>query len=152
MIHPTHLLHYVIRPVLKDLNLYSPQAERLLLGTACKESECGLWLKQIGGGPALGIYQMEPDTHLDHLMFLDRRVPLKLKVRAWGTGQDDMAGNLYYATAMCRVHYLRVPEPIPNDLPAQAAYYKKYYNTEKGAATIQEYIDAWNTFVPTGIV
>ena len=63
MIQPEHLVKYVIEPVLKTLDLYSEDAVNLVLGTACVESECGRWLHQLGTGPALGIYQMEPDTH-----------------------------------------------------------------------------------------
>ena len=159
MIDPTHLLEHIIRPVLKDLDLWSPQAERLVLGTACKESECGRWLVQLGGGPALGIYQMEPATHNDiwenFLVFPGktdlRNVVKKYMPQLW-TEQQLLIGNLYYATALCRIHYLRVPEPIPDDLPRQAAYWKRFYNSEKGAGTVQEYIEAWRRFVPAGVV
>lgn len=51
-----------------------------------------------------------------------------------------------YAAMMCRIHYRRVSEPLPaaGDLPAQAAYWKKWYNTELGAGTEAEYIEHWN--------
>ena len=48
MIDSVHLTKYVIRPVLKIWGLHSENAERLVLGTACQESHCGLWLKQLG--------------------------------------------------------------------------------------------------------
>jgi len=54
---------------------------------------------------------------------------------------------------MCRIHYLRVPEPIPDTIQGQAAYWKMHYNTELGAGTPQEYILSWYRFVPaTGVV
>ena len=151
MIDPRHLLEHVIRPVLKDLDLWSVPAERLVLGTACQESACGMWLVQLRG-PAKGIFQMEPATH-DDLWgnFLTYKPELAGKVSQWAINKahlpEEMVGNLYYATAMCRIHYLRVPEPIPNDLHGQAQYYKTYYNTEKGKATVEEYMNAWNRFV-----
>lgn len=153
MIDPGHLLNYVIRPVLKNLDLWSEAAERLVLGTACQESECGRWLHQLGGGPALGIFQMEPATWDDIATnFLVYRKELDAKVEKWACVQgpldaEEMIGNLYYATAMCRVHYLRVPEPIPDYLGGQAAYWKKYYNTELGRGTVQEYLNSWNRFI-----
>src|SRR6266404_8998054 len=137
MIDPFQLVEHVIRPVLKDLGLYSDNAERLVLGTACQESECGRWLHQRGDGPALGIYQMEPVTHDDIWdNFLEYKEELKARVLHCGVdgrfdSEKHMIGNLYYATAMCRIHYLRVPEPIPANLTTQAEYWKKYYNTER---------------------
>src|SRR5688572_28738068 len=142
MIDPIHLRTYVIRPVLKDLGLWSEPAEKLILGTACQESQCGRWLRQIGEGPALGIFQMEPATHNDLWNnFLDHRPEIARKVKLFVAGlapsAEQLVGNLYYATAMCRIHYLRVPEPIPNTLEEQAAYWKKFYNSELGKGKVE---------------
>ena len=41
----------------------------------------------------------------------------------------------------------RVSEPIPKTLELQAEYYKKYYNTAGGKATVDEYITNYNNFV-----
>jgi len=154
MIDPNHLLRYVIRPVLESLGLHSVAAERLVLGTACQESECGRWLVQVGG-PALGIYQMEPATYdslwLDFLAYQPRLAP---KVKQFCSGlvlnsSREMIWNLAYATAMCRVHYYRDPQLIPTDLPGQAEYYKRVYNTAAGAATPEQYRKNWQRFVGT---
>jgi len=152
MIDPIHLLIYVIRPTLKSLDLWSIEAEQLVLGTACQESECGRWLKQLGGGPAVGIYQMEPATHDDIWKnFLEYKEVLVDKLAAFyfDGNSNELVGNLYYATAMCRIHYLRVPEAIPVGLRKQAEYWKRFYNTELGAGTIDEYIQSWERFVGT---
>lgn len=148
MIDPEQLLRFIIRPVLQSLGLHSVAAERLVLGTACQESECGRWVKQIGG-PALGIYQMEPDTWLDHLKWLDSHPELKSKCQSWSAGHGffDLIGNLHYATAMCRIHYWRVPTALPTDLPGQAAYWKRHYNTAAGAGTEEQYRSNWRRFV-----
>lgn len=155
MIDANQLLHEIIRPVLRDMGLGGVYAEALVLGTACQESHCGLWLVQLDQGPARGIFQMEPATHDDIWnRFLSDRQDLANKVRRWrlqygnGMGADEMTGNLYYATAMCRIHYLRVPEPIPETLPGQAKYYKKYYNTAAGSATEADYLLNWGQFAP----
>jgi len=152
VIDPGQLLQHIIRPVLQSLNLYSIAAERLVLGTACQESECGRWVRQIGG-PALGIYQMEPATYDDlWTNFLAYQPTLGPKVKKYAAGlvlsnADELVGNLYLATAMCRVHYYRVKEPLPDDLPGQAAYWKQYYNTPSGAGTEAQYRSSWNRFV-----
>lgn len=157
MIDPVQLLNHIIRPVLHDLDLWSPEAERLVLGTACKESECGRWLVQLGGGPALGVYQMEAATHADlWAHFIYGRDALRVKLNKICPEPDpppsQLVGNLFYATAMCRIHYLRAPGAIPADLPGQAAYWKRVYNTPLGAGTVDEYISAWRQFVPAGVV
>lgn len=157
MIDPLQLLNHIIRPVLHDLDLWSPEAERLVLGTACKESECGRWLVQLGGGPALGIYQMEPATHSDlWAHYIYGRDALRLRLQKFCSQAEPPANeliwNLAYATAMCRIHYYRAPEKIPDDLPGQAQLWKLRYNTPLGAGTVDEYIAAWRQFVPAGLV
>lgn len=140
----------VVRPTLKLLGLWSPAAEELVIGTILQESGGGHWLHQLGSGPAVGICQMEPTTHDDLWNnFLRFRPELAAKVKSLMIGAvadvDEMAGNLYYAVAMCRVHYLRVKDPLPpvGDVTAQAAYYKAHYNTGLGAATTAQYIANW---------
>lgn len=160
MIDPIHLLSYIIRPVLKDMRLWSVDAERLLLGTACAESDCGRWLRQRGEGPAVGIYQMEPATYQDIWQhFLNYRHDLYRRVLKWSSCTEpdipeprEMIGNLNFATAMCRVHYLRSSDPIPSTLKEQAEYWKRLYNTEDGKGTINGYLKKWDQFVPAGTI
>ena len=64
MLDPNQFTKHIIRPALEAIDLYSKAAEELLLGTAIQESRL-VYLKQIGGGPALGLFQMEPATELD---------------------------------------------------------------------------------------
>lgn len=155
-IEPKHLLDYVINPVLRDLGLWSVPAAQLVLGTACQESQCGRWLHQVGGGPARGVYQCEPDTHDDIWMnYLVFHGALADKVMHWAIGEGDLAseleGNLYYATAMCRVHYYRAPEALPKSLAKQAMLWKLRYNTPLGAGTVEQYIQNWHRFGLTHI-
>lgn len=141
------LRQYVIRPACEGLDLYSLAAEELLLGTACQESQCGRYLHQLGKGPALGIFQMEPATHDDIWRnFLSGHDALESKVvYTNGSRADEMVWNLRYAAAMCRIHYYRVKEPLPaaSDLRGQAEYWKKHYNTLGGAGTVAEYMRNW---------
>lgn len=152
---PSQLLQYVIRPVTKHLGYWSLESERLLLGTACQESHCGQYLVQLAG-PAKGIYQSESLAMIDNLIFLERRPALKLKAKKYIVApepwqvmdlMDEIVWNLAAATIMCRVHYLRFPEPIPDNLPAQATYWKYFYNTAGGAGTEDDYIRSWHRFI-----
>ena len=58
--------------------------------------------------------------------------------------------DLFYAAAMCRVHYRRFPEPLPEatDLPGQARLWKLRYNSPLGAGTEAEYIANYEKYVP----
>lgn len=49
----------------------------------------------------------------------------------------------YLACVLARLYYLSKPGLIPESLQDQAAYWKKYWNTELGAGTVQQYIDHW---------
>ena len=49
--------------------------------------------------------------------------------------------NLAAQIVMCRLHYRRVPKPLPKSLIDQANYYKKYYNTYKGKATPEHFME-----------
>lgn len=156
MIDREHLREQVIRPTLRWLGLWSEAAEALLIGTAAQESAGGRYLRQLGGGPALGIYQMEPATHADiwrnylaHRGALARKVrELRCAVSPFVDPVQELAGNLYYATAMTRIHYLRVPEPLPDagDLEALADYWKQHYNTALGAGQPDEFLAAWGRY------
>lgn len=58
-------LRNLIRRVLIGIGGYSEEAENLLMGTAAQESALGEYIRQLGNGPALGIFQMEPETFDD---------------------------------------------------------------------------------------
>jgi len=114
----------------------------------------GTFLVQLGGGPALGIFQMEPNTHDDiWLNFLQYREALAGEIRGQymvNGGASELVWNLAYATAMCRMHYLRKPGAIPTSVEGMAAYWKKHYNTELGKGTEEEFIANYNRYVVGG--
>ena len=139
------LTELVVRPTLKSIGLHSEAAEQLVVGTIFVESRAK-YLKQIGNGPALGIVQMEPATHDDIWdNYLRYRGSLAHEVAKLARCHvpAELITNLAYAVAMCRVHYRRVPEPLPEagDIPALARYWKRYYNTHKGAGDVSDFVD-----------
>lgn len=143
----------IVVPVLKFLDLYSKQAEDLVIGTACQESLGGEYIRQLncnGNIGAFGIYQCELNTYEDLITnFLSYKPELKNKLEQLRTClpiQIELCSNLAFATAVCRLHYYRIKEPIPVGIYAQAQYWKKYYNTELGKGTIEEYISNYNKF------
>lgn len=145
---PAHLRKYVILPTLKYLGLSDPEAEDLLVGIACAETNCGEYLSQLMDGPAMGVYQCEPDTMNEVLKYLmARRLDLYKKVISLATQElsieDNLRGNLFFATAIARCFFLRFPEPIPKTAEGKAEYWKKYYNTKLGAGTIDGFLRKW---------
>jgi len=143
------LKKYIIEPVLIVLQMYSVEAIELVIGTCCQESRGGRFIKQIGGGPALGIYQMEPDTAKDIINnYLKYRPELYGRVFSFyndkQTLEENLKGNLYFQTAMCRVHYYRCKGAIPKSPKGQSMYWKKNYNTPSGKGKPEEYIANYN--------
>jgi len=131
---------------------YSFTAVELLVLTAATESHLGTYLKQVGGGPAKGVYQMEPDTADDIWEnYLAYREPLAKRIESLVSDYyyNDLAYNLVYQTAMVRVHYFRVPESLPPNTPqALAEYWRKYYNTHLGKGTVEKAVADYLRLAP----
>ena len=142
---PDQLGQHVIEPVLQHMHMYSKEAYNLLMGTALHESD---GLKRITQyvGPALSYWQMEPATLWDlqgsYLSFRPGKMALLNNYRIPAlTDEDNLKGNMFYACAAARLQYLRQPEAIPLDIGGQAHYWKKYWNTEHGKGTVDEYLN-----------
>ncbi|KYN82243.1 hypothetical protein ATY36_13735 [Vibrio cidicii] len=144
----------VVRPTLKMLGLYSRSAEQLIVGTIYQESLNGHFLAQVGGGPALGVIQMEPATYHDiwnSYLAYKRSLANKITELASMAALDDdmrpdvsqLITNLAFAVAMCRIHYLRKKPPLPKagDIEGLARYWKEHYNTPLGAGRVEEFIE-----------
>ena len=149
-----NVLTAAIRPALAALDAGGRATEQLLLGTAIQESLL-VHRRQLGGGPARGLFQMEPATHDDCWQnFLKFRPTLASKVRqTLDAGQEPAANTLEvndrYAAAMCRVRYMRVPAAMPpaDDITAMANYWKQHYNTPLGAGSPDEFLEKWPQYV-----
>lgn len=134
----------VVQAALASLGLDSAAAINLVLGTAAQESACR-YLAQYPTGPALGFWQIEPATHDDLLtstLVSQPKLATGLAaLAAPGDRVDQLAWNLRYAAAVCRLLYWRAPRPLPeaDDLVALSRYWKDFYNTPKGAGTPEEF-------------
>lgn len=135
------LKRLIVAPALTAIGLYSPAACNLVVGTAAVESDCS-YLKQIGAGPALGLWQMEPATEADiWANVINPSKALKLAINGMlcvGNTTSQLIGNLPYAAAMCRLKYHQSTEPLPteDDADAMAMYWKRIYNTDLGAGVV----------------
>lgn len=147
----------LIERVLTEINMHSRAAVKLLLGTAAQESAFGTYLRQVGGGPALGVFQMEPDTERDiwknYLAYREDLAETVWQIAGAaydvGSSVDALEANLSYQIAMARIHYLRIKEPLPphDDVNGMARYWKRHYNTLKGAGSEQEFVENYLKYV-----
>lgn len=134
MLNKNQLVQYIIEPTLKKMEMYSPEAVKLLLVTAAIESLCGTYVHQIKG-PALGIYQMEPETYHDVfksvLAFSPKKTRRVKEIYQFDDmpHEDELMGNINYATAIARVYYSRYAETIPScgSLRKLSDYYYRYW-------------------------
>ena len=124
----------------------SDNVVNMIIETACVESNCGEYIKQLKG-PACSIFQIEPNTAKDIIQNYIVKNNLRLQNfnRLYNSNltlEQNLCTNLMFAIFMCRCFYLRVKEPIPSTIELRAKYWKKYYNTEKGKGTVEKYIKA----------
>ena len=157
-LEPKHVLVYVIRPTLGRMAeatspaMASPAAERLVLGSMVYESRL-VWLRQLAGGPAMGLGQMEPNTFHD----LWKRAAFSKELFQVLRGclcsflapVEQMTGNLYLQVAMCRLLYWYAPGalPGPSDVAGLANYYKQHYNTSLGKGSPDGWVHDYHLYV-----
>jgi len=138
----------LVKRVLQGQDLPRKQsAIDLLLGTAAQESSFGTYLRQVGG-PALGVFQMEPATFRSTREWGREKFP---SLRIWNQypaiTPDMLEFDLKIAIVFARLNYLSKPDSIPESLQGQAAYWKRYWNTYLGKGTIEQYVKNWNRYV-----
>ena len=146
----------VLVPALTAIGLHSEAAVALLLGTLAQESHFS-YLRQKGGGPAVGLAQIEKAT-ADDIAFRYLRKPNKARLRrriAEHLGYDPtgltaaklherLDDDLRLTVIFARVRYRPYPLPIPppDDVVGLARYWKTVYNAG-GAGTIEEFAYNW---------
>jgi hypothetical protein len=155
---PKQLLEYVVRPALSEFQdgpvvLSSGAAEQLVMITGAQESKLR-WLKQVGPGPAMGLWQMEPATFYD---LRDRFIKTQPYLwNAFGRSSIDLkpepielAYNLKLAAVCCRIRYFMSSMPLPklDDIEAMAHMWKVVYNTAGGDGKESDFIHSWETII-----
>lgn len=162
-INAKHFRNKIVRPTLQLISLYSPSAEELLMLTWAQETHGATYLQQgwktldDGRGVGIGPYSMEPATYHDHwnnfLRFRPELQALVLSLAIRKTHvvppEEELIGNFYYATAMARVHYLRVREELPPaDRPdLLAIYWDEHYNRNPNAGFPSEAVANYKRYV-----
>lgn len=128
----------VVDPALRALGLLTVAARVLMVGTALAESRL-VYRRQLGGGPARGLFQIEPATFRD---IYGRYLVAKPGLLAACNGLLEphaepwaqVETNDRFACAIARCRYLMDKAPVPWDAAGQAEYHKRVYNTASGPA------------------
>ena len=138
---------FYVQTVLQMYQLpFSGAAVRLLAMIAAHESGGFRYVQQMGNGPAKGMLQMEPIGLEEVQRYMTLR-PWKFRemLDPEMFSLDDLIFNTDLAIAAGRIFFMAKPEPLPSmdDIEGLAKYAKKYWNTESGKATWEDYANAY---------
>lgn len=164
-VNKNQLIKYVIVPTLKEIPKgYSKDAVKALLMIFAHESKGCKHIKQIGGGPALGVSQIEPDSHDDvwreggsiwanalsmgiitesnyNRFKLERRnrnnkstEEYNAIVRKLHPSANRLMYDTRYVVFMTRQKLFMDSGKLPSDLKEMSKYLKRVWNSNSGAA------------------
>ena len=124
---------------LLDFGMHSESAVELLAMICAHESLGGKHRRQVGGGPALGIFQIEPATHNS---IWDNSDSIKSRAMRLGIKEDvnKLESDDRYSIFVARHYLAQDVNPLPKGLEAMAAYCKSYWN-RTGKATPEKYLN-----------
>ena len=133
---------------LQTMGMYSKDALHMIMRTGMAETGFR-HLKQMGDGPALGFFQVEPKTIMDTMEnYVKYRPKIEDSLIELGFADNEVAyrvmSNIALQVAFCRLKYRRDKKAIPpaSDLEGQAKYWKRVYNTRLGKGTIEHFLEA----------
>lgn len=160
----------VVKPTLEYFGIFTPELAKLLVMTAQHESGGFKHKRQVlkGGafGAGNGYCQVEMPTHNDnYINYLKGRKSLEkitqyyfntdaktfMENKQYEKVRDTLINNDSYNCLTAAIWYLRRinhpvnPRPLPavDDLQGMAEYWKKWYNTPKGAGTPEKFLKDW---------
>ena len=116
----------------------------LIMETAQQETRLGAYKDPSAYGAGIGICQCDPIAFTDTRDRISPAVKAKIK-QSFNIDVDQIIHRqLAYSPLLsflwCRMHYLLRPGAIPSTIAGRADYWKKWYNSELGAGTPEEYI------------
>lgn len=152
------LLDHIIKPTLEHLAIARPKmnskaAQQFMVAVAAQESNCGDYFKQLGNGPAEGIWQVEPSTqdslYQDYINYRPDIAELVSALLPQAIITAPAISCPMYCCAIARLVVYRQPVPMPEfgDKEGMWEVYKKYFNSYLGKATKEEWDYNWDKYV-----
>lgn len=128
--------------------IYKPERVELHCMLVAHESMLGKYRRQIGGGPARGLHQIEFETH-DSIW--DNSDTIKARAEKFGFTRDSKRGEIDDVYDLfVAAHYILMDEnALPKTIEEMAKYAKSYWN-RTGQATVGEYYNDYDTWVSQG--
>lgn len=135
-----------------DLVADSSEAAQFLREIANVESKFGTDNNTFKRKDSSGIFQVEDKAFNEVQRRLNPNEDVGASVRAYNEYLKENVGidltkvsyqdldSPIYSAAFARAYLKIFPEAIPSDVEGRGAYWKKYYNTEKGKGTVARYI------------
>lgn len=146
---------FILVPSLQVVDLYSPAAHILVLGTFLVES--GLrYVEQIGPADAMGMGQIEKETYDDILRYLNRFDKAMLKEKCLAAcfyisfpPRSAVMHNLRWAVITTRLKYLPIKQALPkwNDAQGLCNYHKTWYNTAGGKTNAKDSVKIFERLI-----
>lgn len=146
-------LRLLITDVLIRLQMYSSSATELLMGTCAVESDFCKYTKQLGGGPGLGWWQVEPNTMHD---IWNNYIRYRQSLQSVLWSEFSMSGpdlkrlkdDPEYSIVIARLKYRRSVLPLPsaNNVYGLAKIWKEVYNTAKGRGEVEDFVNKYTKY------
>ena len=140
MIDFAQMRNLVVIPTLKEIPVgYSVAATQAVMMIIAHESKGGKYLKQMGGGPALGPIQMEPTTYYDTWKHGDSIVKNAMILGIIQRTDEippaeQLLTDLRLNVFMARQRLFMKPGALPEDIVQASKYLKQHWNSTGGKA------------------
>lgn len=127
---------------------------RLMIGTACTETDCGTFKDAHPTKIGVSVVQFDEIRFNDVKRRTRPRNIAKFEARYNIVFSDlklsDIAYNTDLAMAMCRLAYILIPDLVPSDLKGQARYWKDYWNShaKNAKGSVESYLEDWENHKP----
>lgn len=119
-------------------------ALKLILETAMQETVLGNYRDNSSYGGGVGLCQCDPVAFYD----TQKRIPRRFKdlidgnfcIEVDEVHHRELAFSPLLSLLWCRMHYLLRPGAIPETAQDRGKYWKKWYNSELGKGTVDDYM------------
>ena len=124
----------------------SEDVVKQMVEIACVETQCGTYPDSHPEKMGVGVCQHD-QINIDDIQDEGEQRHFDIVEKEFGYDipkieLSDLAYDPLLSFICCRLSLKRIPEAIPSDLLCRAKYWKKYYNTEAGAGTVEHYLES----------